>query len=117
MQKKGFWASLFDMTFSSFITVKIVQLLYWLAIIFNALVCLGLVIVASDQDGGAAVIMLILAPIIFIILTIFARVYLETTIVLFKIADNTGEIAFNGRTGRAPTGPVEPQPEAAPGQP
>ena len=96
MQKKGFFAALFDMSFSSFITVRIVQLLYWLSLIGIGLTILILVIALVSRSVGAGVLGLILAPFIFIIWAIFVRVYLETIIVLFKIADNKGEMAAAG---------------------
>jgi Domain of unknown function (DUF4282) len=110
-EHKGFWASIFDMAFTNFITIKIVQLLYWLAIILNALTALGVFIVLTRAGGAGVIVGLILAPILFIILTIFARVYLEIIIVLFKIADSTEEMAASGRS---PTAPARPQASAGP---
>ncbi len=110
-EHRGFWASIFDMAFTNFITIKIVQLLYWLAIILNALIALGVFIGLTRAGGAGVVAGLILAPILFIILTILSRVYLEIIIVLFRIADNTAEMAASGR---GPTAPARPQASEGP---
>jgi hypothetical protein len=94
---KGFWASLFDMSFSVFITVRMVQLLYWIALIVLGLSAISVFIALASQSGGAAIVGLVLAPLTFFTGAIFLRVYLETIIVLFKIAENTGEVAAAGR--------------------
>jgi Domain of unknown function (DUF4282) len=110
-EHKGFWASIFDMGFTNFITIKIVQWLYWLAIILNALGALGLFIVLTRVGGAGVVAGLILAPILFIIGTILDRVYLEIIIVLFRIERNTAKMAGAGTT---PMMPEQPQPGTAP---
>lgn len=93
MDTKGFFGALFDLSFNSMITVRIVQLLYVLSLVMIGLIVLAIFIAAADDSSASAVIVLILSPFIFIITAIFARVYLETLIVLFKIAENTGDTA------------------------
>ncbi|MGC8959060.1 MAG: DUF4282 domain-containing protein, partial [Chloroflexia bacterium] len=47
---------------------------------------------AFRAGTAAGVITLILSPIIFLIYLIFARIWLEVTIVLFRIAEDVGEM-------------------------
>ena len=52
---------------------------------------------AASQGGGAAIVGLILAPIFFLLYVIFARVWMELIIVIFRIAEYARDIARNGQ--------------------
>jgi hypothetical protein len=94
MQEKGFFGRLFDLSFNEFVTTSIIKVLYILAIIgsaIGALVILGGMF-ASGSFGGILM-GLILAPVIFIVYVIMARVWLEVLIVIFRIAENTAKLA------------------------
>jgi hypothetical protein len=93
----GFFAALFDFSFSEFITTKIIKVLYILAIIAIGLIALGFFIAAASQGGANIVFGLIIAPIFFLLYVILTRVWLEIIIVLFRIAEYTREIAQQGR--------------------
>ena len=95
MQQKGFFASLFDFSFSSMVTTKIIQILYVLAVIGMGLLTIGWIAAAFGASDTAGVIVLVLSPFIFILMVTVARIYLEAVIVLFKIAENTATIAMN----------------------
>ncbi|MDH7601530.1 MAG: DUF4282 domain-containing protein [Armatimonadota bacterium] len=99
-QDKGFFAGLFDFSFSEFITTRIIKVLYALAVIVSGFVALvmfigGLVQFGSDPLRGFG--MIILSPILFILYVIAARVSLELVIIVFRIQQNTEEIAARGR--------------------
>lgn len=91
---KSFFSSLFDMSFSNFITPKIIRILFILAIIGSAIWALAL-LVAGLGSGSAGGILggLIGAPIVFILAVILSRVYLELLLVMFRIAENTERLA------------------------
>ena len=112
MGEKGFFAALFDFSFSSMITVKIVKLLYVLALAGAAIWTLIFIAAAFADSGGTGVVVLILSPGIFLIFAIFSRVYLELIIVLFKIADNTSVMAAASTTAASPASAVPPAPAA-----
>jgi hypothetical protein len=95
--QKAFLASLFDFSFQSFVTPRIVQVLYGLAMLVVALYTLFIIGAAFSQSSTAGIVALILSPLIFLIGLIFARVYLEVAIVFFNIAENTGNIDINTR--------------------
>ena len=100
----GFFGALFDMSFSDFITTKLVKVLYVL------LLCLiGIALVAGvlsglstmSRGGGflAGFVMVIVVPVLALMLVIGARMWMETIIVLFRIAENTTEIARSSKAG------------------
>lgn len=89
---KGFFAGLFDFSFKHFITIKIIKVLYVLAILCSVLI--GLVMVFSGfnmmQYGvGAGLFQVLFAPLITLLGIIWSRVMLEIVVVLFSIASNT----------------------------
>lgn len=89
MSEKGFFAALFDFSFTDFIALKLIKLLYILALVGVGLVALTVLIRGFSEGIGSGILGLILAPIVFIIGAIAARVYMELIIVLFRIAENT----------------------------
>ena len=107
-EDKGFWASLFDFSFSYFITQKIVAFIYaigigigFLVMVFNMLAAVGVTVSASvagvnaRQAGGLGLLMFVIAPLGFFLYVVVLRLYLELIVVLFRIADNTRETAHN----------------------
>ena len=93
---KGFVGSLFDLSFKSFITPKLIQVIYIILIVIAAIMTLGLIVSSFSQGAVAGIIALLLSPIIFLIYVLFARVYLELVIVLFRIYE---EIRDRGIAG------------------
>jgi hypothetical protein len=100
MQAKGFFASLFDFSFRSFVTPKIIKVLYVLMTVVVALWTLALVLWAFRASTGAGILTLvILAPIFFVIAMIYVRVGLELLIVFFRIHGDVEEINRRGGGG------------------
>jgi hypothetical protein len=92
---KGYLSALFDISFNSLVTTRIVQFLYLVALVMTALFVLWLATLAFGSSTAAGVTFLIVSPIVFVLCATFARVYLETVIVLFKIAEHAAAIARN----------------------
>lgn len=90
-----FIAPLFDLSFKEFITLKILKFVYILGIFINGLIVLFLILLGFAKSISNGIITLIFSPFIFIILTIFTRVWIEIMIVAFCIAENTKIIAEN----------------------
>ena len=104
--KEGFFESLFDMSFTAFITTRIVKFLYILAIVVAGLMSLALVIGGArslPNEYGGVFVLFIAAPLFFLISVIFARVVLESIIVMFRIAEHAAEIADQGQGGSSAT--------------
>jgi len=109
MAEKGFLGSLFNLSFTEFITTRVIKVLFILAIIFAAIA--ALVMIVSGFAGGvlSGIVLLIISPILFLVYVILARVWLELVIVIFRIAENTGRMADqNPGAAAAPTS--EPPP-------
>jgi len=124
LTNRGFFASLFDFSFTSLVTTKIIKALYVISVIVIGLSSLGLVVgavhprAAAGRVGlvcrtrgvvGAAtpgrapaglVVLIIVAPLVALLWLIYTRVILELFIALFRIAENTSELVAQGRADR-----------------
>jgi len=91
--RTGFVASLFDLSFTEFVTTRIIKLLFVLAIIGSAIGALGIVIAGFSSDSTAAgVLALLFSPVVFLLYVLLSRIWLELLIVVFRIAENTGRL-------------------------
>jgi uncharacterized membrane protein len=92
--EKGFVGSLFDFSFSSFVTPKIIRVLYVLVTIWTALIGLTILIWGFKLGGvaGGIFTLIIIEP-IFLLLTLgIYRVVLEAFMVIFRIYEETKKI-------------------------
>ncbi|MCX7717293.1 MAG: DUF4282 domain-containing protein [Candidatus Sumerlaeaceae bacterium] len=90
---KGFVEALFDLSFSEFITTRLVKILYILGM-FLAGVGALLTILGGIRAGAAAGLLALgLAVLMFFVIVIALRVWLELVIVIFRIAETLREIA------------------------
>ena len=93
--ERGFVGSLFDFSFTSFVTPKIIKVLYVLFTIWTALVSL-LILIISFRTGGmlAGIFVLIVIVPIYVLLTLGVyRVILEAFMVVFRIYEETKKIS------------------------
>lgn len=95
----GFVGGLFDFSFTNFITTKVIKVLYGIWILgCVALVLAGFFGAISQWFFSyrarilEGLVMLVLTPIAAALYLILGRVYMEVLIVLFKIAENLGEL-------------------------
>ena len=94
MSDKGWIATLFDLSFSSFLTIKIIRVLYILAIVGVALGALSVLLSSALQNGAIGVVIgLVGAVVVFFVGVLLARVYMEIIMVMFRIAENTTVMA------------------------
>ncbi len=111
-QRKGFFRSLFDLSFTSFVTARVVKFIYVISLIFVVLYVLSTVgylsfiayafiaaIAESEALGmvGGVILFLLLLPILLLVAITYVRVLLEIVIVLFRISSNTAELVRQGR--------------------
>lgn len=97
-QAAGFLSSLFDLSFTNFITTKLIKVLFVISIILAA--CVAIFLVMSGFARGAVegiLMLLIVAPLIFFFYVIYARVGMEVLIVIFRCSEHLEEIAKQGR--------------------
>ena len=93
IEKTGFIGSLFDFSFTEFVTTRIIKFLFVLSIILSAIVALGIVIAGfSSNSGAAGILALLFSPVVFFLNVLFSRIWLELIIVVFRIAENTGRL-------------------------
>jgi Domain of unknown function (DUF4282) len=122
--EKGFFESLFDISFTSFITTKIIKFLYVLALIVVGLFALIFVVAAFRASTAAGVFtLLILAPLLSLIYIVYARVTLELIIQIFRITEllrdqnQLQRTAFAGAGWLPPAGGAPSQAAPAPRPP
>lgn len=97
MEASSFFGSLFDFSFSRFVTTKIIRVLYILSTILIALWTLIIVLAAFRSSTGAGILTLIIGgPLIFLISLIYVRVILELIMVIFRIHEDVKEINVRG---------------------
>jgi len=92
-EQKGFFAALFDFSFSEFITSRLIRILYALKLIVAALIALMIMVVGFRSGFFAGIGGIILAVLFFFIIAIVARVWLEILIVIFRIAEDVHKLA------------------------
>jgi hypothetical protein len=96
--EKGFIAALFDFSFSSFITTKLMKVIYGVLLAVAMLAAFGLFMTGVNEIGsryGSAlrgVLFMILSPVAAVLYVIVARLYCELIVVLFRIAESVRDI-------------------------
>src|SRR5215469_16853595 len=89
----GFIASLFDFRFDSFVTPRVVRVVYVIALIMIALSALGFLLFAFKISIGFGIITLfILCPLYFFLYVALWRIALELIMVIFRIGDDVRSI-------------------------
>jgi hypothetical protein len=121
MAEKGFFSSLFDVSFSSFVTMRIIKVIYVITLVLIALVALAFVVSAFTQSVGFGIVtLLVLAPLGALIYIIYARVLLELVMAVLRIMENTGEqvrLMQGGASGPATAATAQPSQSAPPPPP
>jgi uncharacterized protein DUF4282 len=103
MDTKGFFASLFDMSFSSLITTKVIKVLYVISLIVIGVFALFFIIGAFASSVALGIVTLvILAPLGALFYVVYTRVVLEFIIVVFRIAEYTHELVELTRAQASP---------------
>jgi uncharacterized membrane protein YvbJ len=96
-ESRGFFSSLFDFSFTSFVTGKLIKVLYVLAMIALVVALVVVVIAAQTQPSPMPIVAIVAAPIVFFLYLILVRVQLEILIVIFRMSEHLAEIAQQGR--------------------
>lgn len=102
----GFLATLFDINFKSFLTMRFVKVIYVLAIVLivggglSALI-LGIFFAVKAQSPVMALLIalgsLILVPMVTLLWLTMVRVLLESLAIFFHIGENTTELLYGNR--------------------
>lgn len=93
---KGLFESVFDISFKTLVTPRVIKILYALSIVAAGFISIVLVIDGFSESPGKGLLSLFfVAPLVFLILVISSRIVYELAIVVFRISDHTAEIARN----------------------
>jgi len=94
LKKAYFLQALFDVSFNKFFTSKITKFLYLLSILYAGLLSFLCIVLGFNASKGLGIFILIIgAPLIFLLTVLYSRVLLEMFIVILRIAHRTAEIA------------------------
>jgi Domain of unknown function (DUF4282) len=85
--EQGFFRSLFDISFTSFITTKIIKLVYVVALVLAVVLTTAAVVGAFRQDTTSGVVALVVAPLVALFYIVLARLWLEIIIQVFRITE------------------------------
>ena len=111
-EKKSFWGCLFDLSFSEFITVRIIRVLYLIGIVIAGIAAVVLIVKAFFHGFGMGLLLVIASPVVFVLLVICFRVKMEFLLTLFRIEENTRPAkAESVEATVCETEPAEPQAE------
>jgi hypothetical protein len=93
----GFLNALFDFSFTSFVTPKVIKILYILIMILTGLGAAGFIASAFSLSLGFGLIALfILAPLFFLITIALYRIVLEFFIVVFRMSEDIRTLRDRG---------------------
>jgi hypothetical protein len=97
MPEKGFFASLFDVSFTSFATTRIIKILYVLTMVVIFLYAVGYTIFAFAIDPAFGVFMLLIGAPIFVLLSLmWVRLGFEVVLAIMHIMQNTNVMVGGG---------------------
>jgi hypothetical protein len=109
-QKSDFTGGPFDFSFTSFVTARIIRVLYILFYFFSGI---GAIIIFAKSgrtmDGGisSALVRFLSASLFFVVFLLLARIFCEMLIVIFRIAEHTANIAASLEASNAGLKPVK----------
>jgi uncharacterized membrane protein len=100
MEDKGFIGALFDLSFSEFVTTRVIKVLYIIGIIVSAVFSIYFMFQGFSRGFFAGVGSIVLSPVVFFLMVVLLRIYMEIVIVLFRIAENIQRLAHGGESDR-----------------
>jgi len=120
VEPQGFLASLFDTSFASLITPRVIKVIYIITMVVIGLAALFWIVAAFAQSVALGLVVLVIAaPIVSLLYLIYTRVLLEVIIALFRIMESNQELVQIQRgvpVTMPPTTPPPPAPEPPPSE-
>jgi hypothetical protein len=96
-ESKGFFGALFDFSFTSFVTTKIIKVLYVLILVLAVISALVYTVIAFKVSPGFGFLTLVIGdPLFIIIVMAFWRLVLEAFIVVFRISEDIRALRERG---------------------
>lgn len=93
---KGFLGSLFDLGFTSFVTPKVIKVLYLLIMIGRIFTALIYSFIAFKVNAGFGLAMLFVVTPLFTLIVMAWRISLEFFMVIFRISDDIRALRERG---------------------
>jgi hypothetical protein len=115
VSSKGFFATLFDFSFTSFVTLKFLKVIYAIAVVVIGLGALIWMFIIGSAGGIFVLIALVAGPLAALIYLISVRITFEVIAVLFRIGENTAVLAGQSSAPPSPP-PATWQPSTPPQQ-
>jgi len=97
MPNRGPISMLFDLSFTEFVTTRIIKIIFIIGIVLAAILAFALIIGGFSAGTGRGILFLILSPLVFLFYVLLARIWCEVIIVLFRIAENTSRMVDQNR--------------------
>ena len=88
---------LFDLSFSEFVTTRIIKVLFLIGIGFAAVGAIALIVAGFAAGVGWGLLSLLLSPLVFLLYVLFARISCELIIVVFRVAEDIRRLVDQGR--------------------
>jgi hypothetical protein len=98
MENKSVLGLLFDLSFTEFVTTRVIQVVFVVGIVFSAVGTLTLIATAFNAGTVPGVLVLIVSPLFFLLYVLAVRIWCEIIIVVFRIAENTGRLVERDRS-------------------
>jgi hypothetical protein len=94
---RGFLGALFDFSFTSFVTTRIIKVLYVLILVMTVLAALVYTFLAFSANSLFGFLVLVIGdPLFIIIVMAFWRLVLESFVVVFRIAEDIRALRERG---------------------
>ncbi|MCP4550254.1 MAG: DUF4282 domain-containing protein [bacterium] len=104
---KGILGTLFDFSFSEFITIKVVKILFIIGLVTSGWWTVKVIQGVWWDSTFWGVITVLISPIIFAMFVLLVRVALELVLVLFRIAEGVKELNAKKAATDAPSSPIQ----------
>lgn len=103
-QRAGFFRSLFDLRYEAFAAPRVAAFIQVVVLVLSS-IAVGVVIVGLLMDGGferpgPTLLLVLLAPLAWLLLNVMVRVGLEVVVAVVKTAENTDQMIDLLREGR-----------------
>ena len=105
MNSKSLLSTLFDTSFTSFITPRVIKFVYLVLVVLSCLGALGFAFSGFRSSFGAGILTLVIAPFLLAAYLFFARLSMETVMAVFTILQRVDDLTV-AVTG-APPAPLD----------
>ena len=96
IEPTGLLSALTDFSFTRFVTVRVVPMLYVLGLILGAIVATSYLLTALRLGVLVTLVSLVLVPFAYLLFALYLRVGLELVIILFRIEGDIARLAGSG---------------------